>query len=129
MAGRLALGIVTILLVGFVCVAHGDTDPPATLSEEDVVRLFVHGVPADELIRKIETSPGDYDLSDEMIEELSRIESEADTLEKRAKQLLFGIEEELGISAIFWYKIIDDVGEIADYAERVGNRLRLLTAN
>ncbi len=66
---------------------------------------------------------------DEMIEELSQIESETDTLEKRAKRLLFGIEEELGISAIFWYKIVDDVGEIADYAERVGNRLRLLTAN
>ena len=66
---------------------------------------------------------------DEMIEELSRIESETDTLEKRVKQLLFGIEEELGISAIFWYKIVDDVGDIADYAERVGNRLRLLTAN
>jgi hypothetical protein len=66
---------------------------------------------------------------DEMIEKLSDIESETDALEKRAKRLLFGIEERLGISAIFWYKIIDDVGEIADYAERVGNRLRLLTAN
>jgi hypothetical protein len=66
---------------------------------------------------------------DEMIEELSLIESETDALEKRAKRLVFGIEDELGLSAIFWYKIIDDVGEIADYAERVGNRLRLLTAN
>ena len=64
-----------------------------------------------------------------MIDQLSEIESETDALEKRAKRLLFGIEERLGISAIFWYKIIDDVGEIADYAERVGNRLRLLTAN
>jgi predicted phosphate transport protein (TIGR00153 family) len=66
---------------------------------------------------------------DEMIEQLSVIESETDALEKRAKRLLFGIEEELGISAMFWYKIIDDVGEIADHAERVGNRLRLLTAS
>ena len=66
---------------------------------------------------------------DEMIEQLSVIESETDALEKRAKHLLFGIEDELGISAMFWYKIVDDVGEIADYAERVGNRLRLLTAH
>lgn len=71
MAARLVLGIATILLAGFVWVAHGDTDPPEMLSEEDVVRLFVQGVPADELIRKIETSPGNYDLSDEMVEELT----------------------------------------------------------
>jgi len=66
---------------------------------------------------------------DEMIEELSRMESDTDELEERVQRLLFGIEEELGISAIFWYKLIDYVGDMADYAERVGNRLRLLTAH
>jgi uncharacterized protein Yka (UPF0111/DUF47 family) len=30
---------------------------------------------------------------------------------------------------MFWYKLVDYVGGMADYAERVGNRLRLLTAN
>ena len=66
---------------------------------------------------------------DQMIEELSRMETHTDELEKRVQKLLFGIEDELGISAMFWYRLIDDVGEMADYAERVGNRLRLLTAN
>ena len=66
---------------------------------------------------------------DEMIEELSRMESTTDDFEERVQRLLFGIEDELGISTIFWYKLIDDVGDMADYAERVGNRLRLLTAN
>jgi len=66
---------------------------------------------------------------DEMIEELSQMESDTDDLEERVQRLLFGIEDELGISAIFWYKLIDYVGGMADYAERVGNRLRLLTAN
>jgi uncharacterized protein Yka (UPF0111/DUF47 family) len=42
---------------------------------------------------------------------------------------LFGLEDELGVAVIFWYKLVDYVGEMADYAERVGNRLRLLTAN
>ena len=68
-------------------------------------------------------------LVDGMIEELSRMESDTDELEERVQRLLFGIEDELGISAIFWYKLIDQVGGMADYAERVGNRLRLLTAN
>jgi predicted phosphate transport protein (TIGR00153 family) len=66
---------------------------------------------------------------DQMIEELSRMESDTDELEERVQRLLFGIEDELGISAMFWYKMIDYVGGMADYAERVGNRLRLLTAN
>jgi predicted phosphate transport protein (TIGR00153 family) len=66
---------------------------------------------------------------DEMINELSRMESDTDALEERVQRLLFGIEDRLGISAIFWYKLIDKVGGMADYAERVGNRLRLLTAN
>jgi predicted phosphate transport protein (TIGR00153 family) len=66
---------------------------------------------------------------DQMIEELSRMETHTDELEERVQRLLFGIEEELGISAMFWYRLIDYVGGMADYAERVGNRLRLLTAN
>jgi len=70
MAGRVTLGIAAILLAGFGWVAHGNTELPAALSEEDVVRMFVQGLPADELIRKIETSPGEYELSDEMVEEL-----------------------------------------------------------
>jgi len=66
---------------------------------------------------------------DQMIEELSRMESETDELEERVQRLLFGIEDELGISAMFWYQLIDKVGGMADFAERVGNRLRLLIAS
>ena len=65
---------------------------------------------------------------DEMIDELSRIETETDELEERIKRKLFPMEDELGISAMFWYKLIDLTGQMADYSERVGNRLRLLTA-
>ena len=65
---------------------------------------------------------------DEMIDELSRIETETDELEERVQRKLFPMEDELGISAMFWYKLIDLTGRMADYAERVGNRLRLLTA-
>ncbi len=66
---------------------------------------------------------------DQMIAELSRMESETDELEERVQRLLFGIEDELGISAMFWYQLIDKAAGMADYAERVGNRLRLLIAN
>jgi hypothetical protein len=32
------------------------------------------------------------------------------------------------VSAIFWYRLLDLIGDLADYAEKVGNRLRLMIA-
>ncbi len=66
---------------------------------------------------------------EEMINELCRMESETDAMADRAQRRLFEMEAELGIAAIFWYQMIEWVAEMADYAERVGNRLRLLIAN
>ncbi len=42
---------------------------------------------------------------------------------------LFEIEEELGVSTLFWYRIIHWIADLADYAERVANRLRVLIAS
>jgi len=64
-----------------------------------------------------------------MISELARIESETDELLDRACRTLFGMEDELGIATVYWYQILLWIADIADYAERVGNRLRLLIAN
>lgn len=64
-----------------------------------------------------------------MIAELGRIESETDELQDRACRTLFGIEQELGIATVYWHQIILWIGDLADYAERVGNRLRLLIAS
>ncbi len=66
---------------------------------------------------------------EEMIGELARLESETDELAERARRRLFGMEEELGVSTVFWYQMINWVADLADYAERVGNRLRLLIAS
>ncbi len=64
-----------------------------------------------------------------MISELARIESETDELLDRACRTLFGMEDELGIATVYWHQILLWIADIADYAERVGNRLRLLIAN
>ena len=84
----------------------------------------------DELENLVETGfrGREVERVEEMIDELSRIESETDALEERVQRRLFAMEDDLGISAMFWYKLIDLVGDMADFAERVGNRLRLLTA-
>jgi predicted phosphate transport protein (TIGR00153 family) len=66
---------------------------------------------------------------EQMIGELARIESDTDELAERAQRRLFTMEEELGVSTVFWHQIINLVGNLADYSERVGNRLRLLIAS
>jgi len=84
----------------------------------------------DELDELVETGFGDREVArvDQMIDELSRIESDTDELAERAQRRLFGMEQELGVGAVFWYQMINWVADLADYAERVGNRLRLLIA-
>jgi len=66
---------------------------------------------------------------EEMITALSRIESETDELAERSQRKLFELEPELGVGTVFWYDMITWVARMADFAERVGNRLRLLIAN
>jgi hypothetical protein len=65
---------------------------------------------------------------EEMIDELGRIESDTDELADRAVRKLFAREAELGVATIFLYDWVGWIGDMADYAERVGNRLRLLIA-
>jgi predicted phosphate transport protein (TIGR00153 family) len=84
-----------------------------------------------ELDKLVETGFGAREVArvEEMVEELSRIESDTDELAERIQRSIFAIEDELGISTVFWYQMTIWVGDLADYAERVGNRLRLLVAS
>ena len=84
----------------------------------------------DELDELVETGFGEREVArvEQMINELSRIETETDELAERVLRRLFAMEQELGLGAVFWYQMITWVADLADYAERVGNRLRLLIA-
>ena len=44
------------------------------------------------------------------------------------KRALFAIEDDIGVGAYYWCEIIRWIGDVADYAERAGNRIRLLIA-
>lgn len=60
------------LLVASLLLATGAGAPARTaLTDEDVVRMFVSGVPEEEIILRIEAAEVDFDLSDEMVQELS----------------------------------------------------------
>ncbi len=66
---------------------------------------------------------------EEMVSELNSIEDETDELGLKLAHILFEHEDSIKpVSVIMWYRLIEWVGDLADYAEKVGDRLRLLIA-
>jgi hypothetical protein len=84
-----------------------------------------------ELDELVETGFGQHEVArvESMISELNALESKADERGEDALRTLFSIEDEIGVGAYYWYEIIRWIGDIADYAERAGNRIRLLIAS
>jgi len=65
----------------------------------------------------------------EMVKELGEIESETDRLAIAAVKVLFANEDKMSaVDVVFWYELIKWISNLADNAEHVGNRLRLLIA-
>ena len=65
----------------------------------------------------------------EMVEQLNKIESDTDQMGMELTQILFAQEDSMNpVSVVLWYDLINMIGELADYSEKVGNRLRLLLA-
>ena len=85
----------------------------------------------DELDELLETGFGKRETArvEEMIAALERLESETDALADRVQRQLFAMEGELGVGTVFWDRLVRWVGDMADYAERVGGRIRLLIAS
>jgi predicted phosphate transport protein (TIGR00153 family) len=67
---------------------------------------------------------------EEMVEQLNLIEDDTDNLGIELARHLFEHEDEIKpVSVMMWYQLIEWVGDLADYAEKVGDRLRLLIAS
>lgn len=65
----------------------------------------------------------------DMLTELNDIEDETDELGIALARALFEHEDEMKpVSVMMWYQLIEWIGDLADYAEKVGDRLRLLIA-
>ncbi|ARS47221.1 MULTISPECIES: TIGR00153 family protein [Pseudomonadaceae] len=68
-------------------------------------------------------------LVETLIEELGSIENDTDRLQIEVRRNLFKLEKDLPpVDVMFLYQIIDWVGDVADRAQRVGNRLEQLLA-
>jgi predicted phosphate transport protein (TIGR00153 family) len=71
----------------------------------------------------------EVDKVDAMLQELNDIEDETDELGIALARALFEHEDELKpVSVMMWYRLIEWIGDLADFAEKVGDRLRLLIA-
>lgn len=64
-----------------------------------------------------------------MIRAVQQIESETDLMGMALSQQILAIEDDLKpVTAVFWYQLLDWIGDLADYAEKVGERMGLLLA-
>lgn len=85
----------------------------------------------DELYELIETGfrGPEAERVEAMVTELNRIETETDDLAIALARKLFGHEDEMSpVSVMFWYQLIEWIGNLADNAEKVGDRMLLLIA-
>ena len=68
-------------------------------------------------------------LVESMVMELEQIERDTDKIQIDVRRALFKLEKDLPpVDVMFLYKIIEWIGDVADRAERVGNRLEQLLA-
>ena len=66
---------------------------------------------------------------EEMVLKLNEKEDVTDVLGLELARTLFAHEDEIKpVSVMIWYRLIEWIGDLADYSEKVGNRLRLLIA-
>ncbi|MCP5406576.1 MAG: TIGR00153 family protein [Chromatiaceae bacterium] len=66
---------------------------------------------------------------EDMVAVLAEIESDTDNMGIELTRSLFAQEETLKpVSVMLWYQLLQWIGDLADYSEKVGNRLLLLIA-
>ena len=69
------------------------------------------------------------DEVDALLDELNTAEDVTDKLGMALARTLFDHEDELKpVTVMLWYRQIEWIGDLADHAEKVGNRLRLIIA-
>ncbi len=61
-----------------------------------------------------------------LIDLVRRSEHNIDAILHRTRKALFAAESKLDpVSVIFWYKVLEHLGDISDYSENIGDRLLL----
>jgi len=85
----------------------------------------------DELVELFKSSFSGHEVDKlkTILKDLESTEVKTEDLGRDLAKKLFNIEEELNpISVIFLFKIIEEIGRLADFAKKMGNRARMLIA-
>lgn len=82
----------------------------------------------DELV-EVGFSGREVEIVESMIKDLDKRENSTDKMQVKIRAALFKIEQDLPpVDVMFLYRVIDWIGDLADHAQKVGNRLQLLMA-
>ena len=112
-------------------VPDGMAEPLVTLVNRCVDTCNQAGKIIEELDELVEIGFRGREASqvEDMVTDLNKIEDETDELGMQLTRSLFAQEDSMSaVSVMFWYQLIQWIGDLADYAEKVGDRLRLLLA-
>jgi predicted phosphate transport protein (TIGR00153 family) len=115
-----------------------DMTPPQSMRRPlmDLVHAVIRtceqaGTVMEELDELVETGFRGREASrvEQMIDTLGTLESETDRLGAALVRELFRLEGEMSpVSVLLWYQLTHWIGDLADYSEKCGNRLRLMIA-
>ncbi len=90
------------------------------------VEQAVEVVDALEVLAEVGFSGKEAERVMEMLAELNRLEHKADIVQDELARQLFAIEDEIKPGSLMvWNMIFNEVGDMANSAEKMGNRLRL----
>ncbi len=110
-------------------------EPLAEPTRELVARVIDASAQARKSVRELDEmfSSGfrgaEAELVAGMINEIDRLETDTDRMQYALFGALYELEATLNpVEAVFLYRLVEMLGEIADTAERVGRRLELLLA-
>lgn len=107
---------------------------------EEALRLFVRravdaALAARDVVRNVDKlvqgglGRADTEVLFSHIDSVLRLEEESDELQVEATQVLFAHENSLSpVTVMLLYRMLDWIGDLADYPKKVCNRLRLLVA-
>jgi hypothetical protein len=85
----------------------------------------------DELDELVETgfAGREIEIVASIINELDVIEKDTDKMQIKIRAALMKVEQNLPpVDVIFYYKVIEGIGEVADISQRIGSRVELLLA-
>ena len=71
----------------------------------------------------------EIELVEQMVQQLDEIEDDTDRLQVQLRQKLYALEANLNpVDVMFLYKVLENIGDLADQADRVGACLELMLA-